>query len=1158
MVKDEKRTEATQNKQVDNKKQSNAADNVVREMLDEAILRKQSAEGHVPDTESYESDAEKPKSIDGSTVPANPTQIAANQNALNTEPWKPLPETGSTPQPKDITPKPVPQADQPQPWQSAKPTPSPSVEAPAKPGSSVPPSSSITDGGSIQPPPNQIVGSQIAQHRPIEQPQAPSASETPTSKLPELTPPPMEKTPPSYSNPISGPPPTTTIAQKTPDAVPGIVGDQPGSNRLIGQIQYGAPQERVQDNRQAVPVEGNSGVKEVKSDQPSTPMDKSVAGKPWRVPEPPEGAPYAGKSPSAQALIIITKEKNQQYLQDLEKYGQQEAIKRFYEGQGQPSAAGKVGITETTDQRIEKGGIKNADSQPVKTDSATKSELGGEAKSHKVDQSSESKTTRTESTPDGKGTKTDSSPADPKAIKSETSENKGGKSEVPNTEGKTTKPDQGTRPGEHAPTGGKIAETNPEGTRGGDIDKSGKVAETSAGSKTGDASAHRIPDGKTSDGPTNKGPEVGLVGKTSEAGPKGHEPSDKQQEGRTPSSPDKRGGADAKPQSADSHVTDRGGGLGSGWKGEQGSGKAEQGDSRKGEQGPSKIDQPVAKAEPPSPRGGSNLTVQPTKEGQSGKSDDDSNRTKRPIKEAVEQPQSADKPTPSSGRVPGGKADEPSLDRTDRRVPQPGSNTPIKGSVNNDIVTGKGDSTRGDSTKGNSTKSDTTKGDSSKGDATKGEAAKGDALRPNPQGEGKVADTPAATRKDSSKQTPSDEKSDGKPIRKQQDNPVLIPVIRGGGIPGVSIPEWLVKTDSKNPAKGDKGKEKEQPEQSTLTKKVKDAVAENQTKTAKQAPLSEAKDRSEKPRVDLLLPGKTRRDLGALVNDQTKKPSEPKRPGQTQQSDKEDAMLNQQRRKVPMQLAGRVTEPLPAVGKLATNKSPGEKMPTDETPVEKPNEKASDQAVSSAANPLGSRDAVMALLLGKGKGSEPAKNDSERNIGKTTEKITDKSLDKNTEDKQGSEANVPAVPRATISGVLGGPKKLTRRWQATESGTFKLNSSDSIKAINSGDVLPSERLTQQNPPRKPINWIRDQYAARQEQQSKQRRQYISQPGDHLGLVAVKTIGRTSPEVERLYLRLNPHLEMRRMYSEEHKTDVSILEPGSIIALPTWDEAKDVP
>lgn len=1226
---------------------SSAASNEIRQQMMDATS-KRFARKDGGGSESYDDslgDQSGGKVTTNQEQASNPAQIAANRNALDTEPWKPLstPESGNpSVSPKDVSPKPAATpTDQPPRGQAAAGVVSSESGATGA-GSLLKPSASIgSPDSNLQPPPNVISAPPGGGNRPFDQSRSAPSSSAPPSKS-DLTPPPLEKGASTNSGPISGPPPV--IAQKAPDVVSGgVVGEQPGSNRLIGQVSYGpSQQEKQQDNRQGVPVESNAAREQprdkfVQSDDQRNNSDLAVVKgdgvRQGRVPDAPHGTPQIDPSASGRGLLIIGRKEKDQLQQDIQKYGEQEAAKRFQEAR---QAALK------------------AESSSTKVD-ATKPDVDA-SRTSKGDQVADSKA-KNESTSaapqDGKGTKSDAVSNDSKGTRTEIGDTKGAKPEGQTPESRTPRGETGTRPGDHAPSGGKIAEVNPEGTRSGDIDKSGKVAETSTGSKgndsgsgtkSGDGSSHKAPDGKSTDGPTSKGPEIGLVGKTGEPGGKSAEPSwkagevgkgadsggksetsgktpdsaiNKTQDGKAANVPDKRGGTeDSKGPSGQGQGGDRGGGLGSGWKGT--------GTTKDGE---------------------TSTKSSAVKDGQSNKPEDNSNRTTRPVKESS----------------------EPSSDSSGRKGSQPVSTieTPIKGNVQTDGGSIKGGTKGGVDQKGNDQKGNDQKGNDQKNSDQKGSelknsdqktspdqksspdqkfttdkmnstdskgagasdkktSVKDDAktevspsakgLRPNPPSEGKVAESPPASqRREPIKQ--NDAKDDSRPPRKQDGDVGLIPAIKGGvGAGGLSIPDWLVRGVSKKVGQDavgkdrdkdkdrDKGNDKDQvqvqdnrkglgkdfTDPSNPTQKTKTVRDDNQIATAKQSPVADGKDRGEKPRVDLLLPGKSRKDPNAFVSEQgtnasdkSGKPSskdshqsknestEKSNPDLIQRPDnKEDAILNRQGRKVPMQLAGRATEPLPAIGKIpkSQEKTPDrtadkavEKIPEQlvekrsEKQAQMPNEKATEKApdkaqdkTQPAANALGNRDAVMALLLGKGKAPDGDKAEL---------KMDSKP---NAEEKSDADSKVSTVPKGSIFGVLGGAKKLTRNWQATESGTFKLNSSDSIKALKSGDILPSERLTQSEKAPKPINWIRDQYAARQEQQSKQRRTYIAQEGDHLGLVAIKTVGKTSPEIERLFLQLNPHLEMRRTFSEAHNTDVSFLEPGSILSLPTWDEVQNIP
>lgn len=1145
----------------------------------------------VDSRDSYDTDT--PSASSNASQSPSSSEIAQKRHALDTEPWKPLstPESGSPSVPsKDVSKPASTAADQPPRGQAAAGGVMASEFGATGASSLHKPSGSAGDSN-LQPPPNVISTPPGGGNRPFDQSphSAPSAPSAPSSKS-ELTPPPLEKGASTNSGPISGPPPV--IAQKAPDVVLGsVVGDQPGSNRLIGQVVYGPPQQEKQlDNRQGVPLDSNAA-REQPRDKSDVAVVKSDGVRQGRVPDSPHGTPHAEPSASGRGLLIIGRKEKEQLQQDIQKYGEQEAAKRFQEARQQAAFKAESSATKVDTAKPDVDAARTAKGEQVADSSKAKTESSSSA------------------SVDGKGAKPDTVSNDSKGARTEIGDAKGPRPEGQTPESKASKGDTGTRPGDHAPSGGKIAETNPEGTRSGDIDKSGRVAEASTGSKggdsgsgtkSGDGSSHKGSDSKSSDSKspdgkspdTNKGPEIGLVGKVGEPGVKAAEPGgkttepgvkaaepggkstdtggksfepiDKTQDGKASNVSDKRGSTDNKGPSGQGQGQggDRGGGLGSGWKGEQGSQSGQQGQSR-GDQG-----------RVPGAADSSKTGDTPTK----------SSFGIRPVKESTEP---ASDPSGRKGSQPVGTSDVSIKGNVQTDGGSPKSGT--KGGVDQksgDQKSNPDQKIGSDKTNNTDSKAASDRKPSVKDDFKTEVSPRAKGLRPNPPPEGKVVEAPPANqRREPIKQ--NDAKDDSRPPRKQDGDIGLIPAIKGGiGAGGLSIPDWLVRGVSKKVGQDSVGKDKGK-DLSNPTQKTKAVRDDNQAATAKLPPVTEGKDRGEKPRVDLLLPGKSRKDPNAFVSEQGTKNSDKdtkpsskdskqskddgaersskERSEQTPRPDnKDDTVLNQRGRKVPMQLAGRETEPLPAIGKIPKSQEKIPNKTADKTPertlektperlVEKrsekqaqmPNENAPEKT-QPAAGSLGNRDAVMALLLGKGKATDSEKAELK------------KDSKPDSEEKLDADSKVSTVPKGTIFGVLGGAKKLTRNWQATESGTFKLNSSDSVKALKSGDLLPSERLTQSEKAPRQINWIRDQYSARQEQQSKQRRTYIAQEGDHLGLVAVKTVGRTSPEIERLFLQLNPHLEMRRTFSEAHNTDVSFLEAGSILSLPTWDEIQNVP
>lgn len=172
--------------------------------------------------------------------------------------------------------------------------------------------------------------------------------------------------------------------------------------------------------------------------------------------------------------------------------------------------------------------------------------------------------------------------------------------------------------------------------------------------------------------------------------------------------------------------------------------------------------------------------------------------------------------------------------------------------------------------------------------------------------------------------------------------------------------------------------------------------------------------------------------------------------------------------------------------------------------------------------------------------------------------------------KDGGERNVEAsdgdrrtgrsgVERSTISGALGSARRAERRWEASESGSFKVvsNSSSSLKAITKSDIHPNGRLTisilatdSNVPPEVETDLLANTERGK-------RTPYVAVEGDHLGKVAMKAYGKSSPQLESLILRTNPHLEVRRSFSIEHSIDRSYLQSGVALELPSWNEVDQL-
>ncbi len=161
------------------------------------------------------------------------------------------------------------------------------------------------------------------------------------------------------------------------------------------------------------------------------------------------------------------------------------------------------------------------------------------------------------------------------------------------------------------------------------------------------------------------------------------------------------------------------------------------------------------------------------------------------------------------------------------------------------------------------------------------------------------------------------------------------------------------------------------------------------------------------------------------------------------------------------------------------------------------------------------------------------------------------SKDSGGEDRIARNAN-PAS-KSTISGVLGVSKRAKQQWSASESGSFKVVSSSSsphnLKAVRRGDVDPNEMLTISVLPAD--SDVSGELLANRDRAK--RTPYVAAEGDHLGKVAMKAYGKTSPQLESLILRVNPHLEVRRSFSIEHSVDRSYLQSGVAFELPSWNE-----
>lgn len=146
-----------------------------------------------------------------------------------------------------------------------------------------------------------------------------------------------------------------------------------------------------------------------------------------------------------------------------------------------------------------------------------------------------------------------------------------------------------------------------------------------------------------------------------------------------------------------------------------------------------------------------------------------------------------------------------------------------------------------------------------------------------------------------------------------------------------------------------------------------------------------------------------------------------------------------------------------------------------------------------------------------------------------------------------------SISKSTISGALGGSQRAGRRWEASESGSFKVvsNSSSSLKAIQKGDINPNDRLTISILPTDSNVPSRSELLA--DKDRSKRTPYVAIEGDHLGKVAMKAYGKSSAQLESLILRTNPHLEVRRSFSIEHSIDRSYLQSGVAFELPSWNE-----
>ncbi len=159
------------------------------------------------------------------------------------------------------------------------------------------------------------------------------------------------------------------------------------------------------------------------------------------------------------------------------------------------------------------------------------------------------------------------------------------------------------------------------------------------------------------------------------------------------------------------------------------------------------------------------------------------------------------------------------------------------------------------------------------------------------------------------------------------------------------------------------------------------------------------------------------------------------------------------------------------------------------------------------------------------------------------------------EDRVAEDAGAPN--KSTISGVLGVSKRARQQWSASESGSFKVVSNSSsahtLKAIRRGDINPNEMLT--------ISVLSADSDVKSEliadKDRAKRAPYVAVEGDHLGKVAMKAYGKTSPQLESLILRVNPHLEVRRSFSIEHSIDRSYLQSGVAFELPSWNEVDEL-
>lgn len=147
------------------------------------------------------------------------------------------------------------------------------------------------------------------------------------------------------------------------------------------------------------------------------------------------------------------------------------------------------------------------------------------------------------------------------------------------------------------------------------------------------------------------------------------------------------------------------------------------------------------------------------------------------------------------------------------------------------------------------------------------------------------------------------------------------------------------------------------------------------------------------------------------------------------------------------------------------------------------------------------------------------------------------------------------LPGGTISGALGISRQPKRRWEASESGSFKVVSRSDLKAIQPGDINPGDKLTISVLPTDLNVPTQSEMLANKDRAK--RTAYVAVEGDHLSKVAVKAYGKTSPQLESLILRVNPHLEVRRSFSIEHDVDRSYLQSGVALELPSWNEVDDL-